>query len=116
MARLSVKVRGLKPNTAYSFGLSGASDFAPTTATTDANGKLRGFAKSATFNAVADTTYTVQVKEGDAVVASGDLKQLPVRKRVGHRHHKRHHRHGTCKAQGGDPGQQCSKADQGHKA
>ena len=74
-----------------------------------------GGVESADLN-FADTTYTVQVKEGDAVVASGDLKQLPVRKRVGHRHHKRHHRHGTSKAQGGDPGQQCNKADQGHKA
>ncbi|HEY7618459.1 MAG TPA: hypothetical protein VH834_01755 [Solirubrobacteraceae bacterium] len=114
---LAVRVRGLKPNTAYTFGLGTASDFTPTTATTDANGKLKGFARSATFNADAGTTYTVQVKEGDAVVASGDLKQLPVRKRFGHRHHKRHHRHGAFKAQGGDPGHSnCDKAGQGQKA
>jgi hypothetical protein len=114
---LAVKARGLKPNTVYSLGLSGASDFAPTTATTDVNGELRGLAKSATFNAVAGTTYTVQVKEGDTVVASGDLHPLPVRKRVGHRHHKRHHHHGAFKARGADRGHSnCDKAGQGHKA
>ena len=113
---LAVKVRGLKPNTAYTFGLSTASDFAPTTATTDADGTLRGFAKSATFNALAGTTYTVQVKEGDAVVASGDLQQLPVRKRFGHRHHKRHHAHAAFKAQGRDPGHSCDKAGTGARS
>jgi hypothetical protein len=122
---LAVKVRGLKANTTYTFGLSAASDFAPTTATTDANGKLRAFAKSATFNAVAGTTYTVQVKEGDTVVASGDLQQLPVRKRVGHRHHKGHrghHQHAAFNAQGGDSqggdsGQNnCDKAGHGARS
>jgi hypothetical protein len=122
---LAVKVRGLKANTTYTFGLSTASDFAPTTATTDADGKLRAFAKSATFNAVAGTAYTVQVKDGDTVVASGDLQQLPVRKRLGHRHHKRHHghhRHAGFKAQGGDSqgadsGQHnCDKAGSGERS
>jgi len=43
---LAVKVRNLKPNTVYSFALDGVSDFAPTTATTDANGKLKGYVTS----------------------------------------------------------------------
>jgi hypothetical protein len=122
---LAVKVRGLKPNTTYTFGLSATSDFAPTTATTDANGKLRAFAKSATFNAVAGTTYTVQVKDGDTVVASGDLQQLPVRKRFGHRHHKSHyghHRHAGFHAQSGDSQgggsgrHNCDKAGSGQRS
>jgi len=87
---LVVHVRGLKPNTAYTFEISGSTDFAVTTATTNARGKLRGFVKSATFNAVAGTTYTVQVKEGATVVASGDL--APLRKHGHGKHHgpKRH--------------------------
>jgi hypothetical protein len=123
---LAVKVRGLKPNTTYTFGLSTASDFAPTTATTDENGKLRAFAKSATFNAVAGTTYTVQVKEGGTVVASGDLQQLQMHKRFGDRHHKRHHGHhrhagfhaqGDDNAQGSDSGQHnCDKAGAGERS
>jgi hypothetical protein len=117
---LAVKVRGLKPNTAYTFAVSGAPDFTPATATTNAEGKLKGFAKSATFNAVAGTTYTVQVKEGDAVVASGDLKPLPLRKHFGHRHHKRHHnghhRHAAVKDQGGDRGHNCDTAGQGERS
>ena len=56
---LAVKVRNLKPNTAYTFGLDGVADFAATTATTDENGKLNGFVKSDTFNAADGTTYTV---------------------------------------------------------
>ena len=67
------KVRNLKPNTDYTFGLDGVSDFAPTTATTDENGKLKGFAKSDTFNAADGATYTVVVKEGDVTVASSTL-------------------------------------------
>jgi hypothetical protein len=118
---LAVKVRGLQPNTAYTFGLSTASDFAPTTATTDENGTLRAFAKSTTFNAVAGTTYTVQVKQGDTVVASGDLQQLQMRKRFGHRHHKRHHglhRNAGFSArgsdsQGGDSSHNCNKSSAG---
>jgi hypothetical protein len=82
---LVVHVRGLKPNTAYTFEVSGSTDFPATTVTTNARGKLRGFAKSATFNAVAGTTYTVQVKEGATVVASGDL--TPLRKHGHGMHH-----------------------------
>jgi hypothetical protein len=55
---LAVKVRNLKPNTAYNFALDGVSDFAPTTATTDENGKLKGFVTSDTFNATDGATYT----------------------------------------------------------
>jgi hypothetical protein len=121
---LVVHVRNLKPNTAYTFDVSGAPDFAPTTATTNADGKLKGFVKSATFNAVAGTTYTVEVKEGDAVVASGDLQPLPVKKHFGHRGHKRHRHHGGFKkfdrsgekaaqAQSSDPGHNCDKGDNG---
>ena len=120
---LAVKVRNLKPNTAYTFTIDGT-DFAPTTATTNEDGKLKGFAKSATFNAVAGTTYTVQVKEGDTVVASGDLKPLQFRKRhFGHRHKHRHHggfkrlsRHdeqAAGQAQSGDSGHNCDKGDRG---
>ena len=121
---LSVHLRNLKPNTAYTFELSAAApdaaealvaDFAPTTATTNADGKLKGFVKSATFNAADGATYSVLVKEGDAVVASGQLAPLQFRKRFGHRH--KHHRHGGFQkganeahgAQSGDPGQGCDK-------
>ena len=68
-----MKVRNLKPNTAYSFALDGVSDFAATTATTDENGKLKGFVTSDTFNATDGATYTVVVKEGDTTVASSTL-------------------------------------------
>jgi hypothetical protein len=123
---LAVKVRNLKPNTDYTFAIDGT-DFAPTTATTNADGKLKGFAKSATFNAVAGTTYTVQVKEGDTVVASGDLAPLPFKKHFGHRRHKHGH-HGFFKRfdrngdkaasqdQSGDPGHNCDKGDQGEQS
>ena len=67
---LAVKVRNLKPNTAYTFGLDGVADFAATTATTDENGKLKGFVTSDTFNAADGATYTVVVKEGATTVAS----------------------------------------------
>ena len=60
-----MKVRNLKPNTEYRFALDGVSDFAATRATTDENGKLKGFVKSDTFNATDGATYTVVVKEGD---------------------------------------------------
>ena len=70
---LAVKVRNLKPNTDYSFALDGVSDFAATTATTDENGKLKGFVTSDTFNATDGATYTVVVKEGDTTVASSTL-------------------------------------------
>ena len=70
---LAVKVRNLKPNTAYSFALDGVSDFAATTATTDENGKLKGFVTSDTFNATDGATYTVVVKEGATTVASSTL-------------------------------------------
>jgi hypothetical protein len=124
---LAVKVRNLKPNTAYTFAIEGT-DFAPTTATTNEDGKLKGFAKSATFNAVAGTTYTVQVKEGDTVVASGDLAPLQFKKRFGHRGHKHHRHHGGFKrfdrhdeqaasqAQSGDSGHNCDKGDQGEQS
>src|SRR5919204_3872617 len=113
---LAVKARNLKPNTAYTFDVAGVSDFAPTTATTNEDGKLKGFVKSATFNAVAGTTYTVEVKEGDTVVASGELQQLPFKRFFGHhkhRHHggfKRFERRGeqAAQSQSGDPG------DSGH--
>ena len=82
---LVVHVRGLKPNTAYTFDVAGSTDFAATTVTTNDRGKLRGFVKSATFNAVAGTTYTVEVKEGATVVASGDL--APLRKHGHGKHH-----------------------------
>jgi hypothetical protein len=82
---LVVHVRGLKPNTAYTFEVSGSTEFAAKTVTTNAGGKLLGFAKSATFNATAGTTYTVQVKEGATVVASGDL--TPLRKHGHGKHH-----------------------------
>ena len=95
---LAVKVRNLKPNTAYSFALDGVSDFAATTATTDENGKLKGFVTSDTFNATDGATYTVVVKEGDTTVASSTLAPVQ-RKGFGHRHkHKHgHHKHGGFK-------------------
>jgi hypothetical protein len=111
---LAVKVRNLKPNTAYSFALDGVSDFAPTTATTDENGKLKGFATSDTFNATDGATYTVVVKEGDTTVASSTLAPVQ-RQGFGHRHGREHghHKHGGFKkAQGadnGDPGHDCNK-------
>jgi hypothetical protein len=125
---LVVHVRNLKPNTAYTFDVAGAPDFAATTATTNADGKLKGFVKSATFNAVAGTTYTVEVKEGDTVVASGDLQALPIKRHFGHRGHKRHrHHHGAFKkfdrhgekaaqSQSRDSGHNCDKGDQGEQA
>jgi hypothetical protein len=112
---LAVKVRNLKPNTAYSFALDGVSDFAPTTATTDENGKLKGFVASDSFNATDGATYTVVVKEGDTTVASSTLAPVQ-RKGFGHRHKHgfgRHHKHGGLdKAQGagnGDSGHNCNK-------
>jgi hypothetical protein len=112
---LAVKVRNLKPNTAYTFDIAGVSDFAATTATTDDNGKLKGLVKSATFNATDGTTYTVEVKEGDTVVASGDLKPVPF-KHFGHRGHKRHHRHGAFKKfdRSGEKASQGRSDDSGH--
>jgi hypothetical protein len=110
---LAVKVRNLKPNTGYSFALDGVSDFAPTTATTDENGKLKGFVTSDTFNVSDGATYTVVVKEGDTTVASSTLS--PVKRRgFGHgRKHKHayghHKRAGFKKAHGADSG------DPGHK-
>jgi hypothetical protein len=123
---LAVKVRNLKPNTAYTFTIEGT-DFAPTTATTNDDGKLKGFAKSTTFNAVAGTTYTVQVKEGDTVVASGDLKPLAFKKRFGHHRHKHRHHGGfkrfdrngekaASQAQSGDSGHDCDKGDRGEES
>jgi len=104
---LAVKVRNLKPNTAYSFALDGVTDFAPTTATTDANGKLKGFVTSDTFNAADGATYTVVVKEGAATIASSTLAPVP-RLGFGHRHKHgfgRHHEHGGLEqAQGADNG------------
>ena len=120
---LAVKVRNLKPNTAYSFALDGVSDFAPTTATTDENGKLKGFVTSATFNATDGATYTVVVKEGDTTVASSTL--APVKRRgFGHgRKHKHaygHHKHGGFKkadnAGSGDGGHDCNKDGETAKA
>jgi hypothetical protein len=114
---LAVKVRNLKPNTAYTFALDGVADFAATTATTDENGKLKGFVRSDTFNATDGATYKVVVKEGDTAVASADLA-LVQRKGFGHRHkHKhggRHHKHGGLEkhargAQNGGDGHDCSK-------
>jgi hypothetical protein len=90
---LVVHVRGLTPNTAYTFDIAGSADFPATAATTNDRGKLNGFLKNTTFNAVAGTTYTVEVKDAaGTVVASGDLQ--PLRKHG--RHHGRHHgkRHG----------------------
>jgi hypothetical protein len=110
---LAVKVRNLKPNTAYSFALDGVSDFAATTATTDENGKLKGFVKSDTFNSTDGATYTVVVKEGDTTVASSTL--APVKRHgFGHRKHKHgHHKHAGFKkargAESGDRGGDCNK-------
>jgi hypothetical protein len=129
---LAVKVRNLTPNTEYSFGIAGT-DFAPTTATTDADGKLKGFAKSATFNAVAGTTYTVQVKQGDTVVAQGDLAPIRFQKHFGfgrhkHGHHGGSRHHGGFKrfdrsgdkaasqAESGDSGHNCHNGDQGEQS
>jgi hypothetical protein len=114
---LAVKVRNLKPNTPYTFGLDGVSDFAVTTATTDENGKLKGFVKSDTFNATDGTTYTVVVKEGATTVASATLAPVTVHKRFGHRHKHgfgRHHKHGDFQkqargAESGDGGHDCNK-------
>jgi hypothetical protein len=111
---LAVKVRNLKPNTAYTFGLDGVTDFAATTATTDENGKLKGFVKSDTFNATDGATYTVVVKEGAVTVASATL--APVQRR-GHRHKHgfgRHHKHGGFQkqarsAENGARGHDCNK-------
>jgi hypothetical protein len=109
---LAVKVRNLKPNTAYTFALDGATDPAPTTATTDENGKLKGFVTSATFNATPGTTYTVVVKEGDTVVASGVLEA------VGHKHRGHHRRHAFGKKRHGFVKQarsaQGDQGDSGH--
>jgi hypothetical protein len=112
---LAVKVRNLKPNTAYTFALDGVADFAATAATTDENGKLKGFVKSDTFNAADGATYTVVVKEADTTVASAALA-LVQRKGFGHRHKHggRHHKHaGLDKqargAQNGGDGHDCNK-------
>ena len=113
--RLAVKVRNLKPNTAYTFALDGVSDFAATSATTNDKGKLKGFVKSDTFNAADGATYTVVVKEGDTTVASATLAPVAARhKGFGHGH-KRHHKHGGLHkqargAQNGDGGHDCAKA------
>ena len=112
---LAVKVRNLKPNTAYTFGLDGVADFAATTATTDENGKLKGFVKSDTFNATDGATYTVVVKEGETTVASAALAPVKRHKGFGHGH-KRHHKHGGFDnrahgAQDGAGGGDCNKAD-----
>jgi hypothetical protein len=115
---LAVKVRNLKPDTAYTFALDGVSDFATTTATTDAQGKLKGFVKSDTFNAADGATYTVVVKEGDVTVASSTLAPVQ-RKGFGHKHkhgHGRHHKHGgfakhARSAQDGAAGHDCKKDD-----
>jgi hypothetical protein len=111
---LAVKVRNLKPNTEYSFALDGVSDFAATTATTDEKGKLKGFAKSDTFNATDGATYTVVVKEGDTTVASSTL--APVKRRGfghGRKHKHGHHKHAGFKhardAESGDGGRDCNK-------
>jgi hypothetical protein len=120
---LAVKVRNLKPNTAYTFALDGVSDFAATSATTDENGKLKGFVKSDTFNATAGATYTVVVKEGDVTVASSTLAPVQ-RKGFGHHHkHKHgHHKHGGFKkargAENGAGGHDCNHdgANQGETA
>jgi hypothetical protein len=131
---LKVHVRNLKPNTAYTFELSSAppdqaeapvADFATTTATTNEDGKLRGFVKSATFNAADGATYSVLVKEGDTVVASGQLQALPFHKRFGHRRGHKHgfrgHRgfkqgaQGAHSAQSGDPGHGCD-GDKGQQS
>jgi hypothetical protein len=111
---LAVKVRNLKPNTAYSFALDGVSDFAATSATTDANGKLKAHVTSDTFNATDGATYTVVVKEGATTVASATLAPVHA-KRFGHRrgHRHGHHKHGAFnKAHGADssdPGHDCPK-------
>jgi hypothetical protein len=110
---LSVKVRNLKPNTAYTFALDGVGDFAETAATTDENGKLKGFVKSDTFNAADGATFTVVVKEGATTVASAAL--APAKLNKGHRHKHgfgRNHKHGGLQkqAQGahdGAGGQDC---------
>ena len=112
---LAVKVRNLKPNTAYTFGLDGVADFAATTATTDENGKLKGFVKSDTFNATDGATYTVVVKEGETTVASAVLAPVKRHKGFGHGH-KRHHKHGGFDkrahgAQDGAGGGDCNNAD-----
>jgi hypothetical protein len=117
---LAVKVRNLKPNKPYTFALDGVSDFAATTATTDENGKLKGFVKSDTFNAADGATYTVLVKEADVTVASSTLAAVQ-RKGFGHRHgHKhgfgRHHKHGGLdkqarSARDGAAGHDCNKDD-----
>jgi hypothetical protein len=116
---LAVKVRNLKPSTAYSFALDGVSDFAPTTATTDENGKLKGFVTSDTFNATDGATYTVVVKEGATTVASATLAPVTFHKRFGHRDKHgfgRDHEHaGFSKdaqgAQDGADGHDCHNGD-----
>jgi hypothetical protein len=116
---LAVKVRNLKPNTAYTFGLDGVADFAATTATTDENGKLKGFVTSDTFNATDGATYTVSVKEGATTVASSTLAPVTFHKRFGHRHKHgfgRHHEHGGFDkqargAENGDGGHDCHNGD-----
>jgi hypothetical protein len=116
---LAVKVRNLKPNTAYTFGLDGVADFATTTATTDENGKLKGFVKSDTFNATDGATYTVVVKEGDTTVASSTLSPLK-RRGFGHgRKHKHgfgHHKHAGFQkhARGAQNGDDDAQGDGGH--
>jgi hypothetical protein len=113
---LAVKVRNLKPNTAYSFALDGVSDFAATTATTDENGKLKGFVRSDTFNAADGATYTVVVKDGDTTVASSTLAPVQgMGLRHRHKHGGRHHKHGGLQknargAQDGSAGHDCNNA------
>jgi hypothetical protein len=114
---LAVKVRNLKANTEYTFALDGVADFAATTATTDAKGKLKGFVKSDTFNAADGAIYTVVVKEGDVTVASSTLAPVQ-RKGFGHGHkhgHGRHHKHGglnkQASAQDGAARHDCKKDD-----
>jgi hypothetical protein len=110
---LAVKVRNLKPNTAYSFALDGVSDFAATTATTDENGKLKGFVTSDTFNATDGATYTVVVKEGATTVASSTLKRRGFGHGRKHKHGFGHHKHAGFKkardAENGDGGRDCNK-------
>ena len=98
-------------------------DFAATTATTDENGKLKGFVKSDTFNAADGATYTVVVKEGATTVASSTLAPVKRHKGFGHG---RKHKHATTStagfhkrargAQDGARGGDCNKADKDRRA
>jgi hypothetical protein len=103
---LVVHVRHLKPNTAYTFELSTATceaasapvaDYAITSQTSNAAGKLRAKTDSDTFEIADGATYFVVVKEGTTTIACGPLNdkhgngtfklKKPKKSHKSHKHH-----------------------------